>query len=150
MVNALAGSVFAGPVFITVRVPAGDSAVLAWDASPDPSVVGYRIYASTNKNDWRLLLSTTNLSATITNIFPPQWFAATAFDTNGLDSDFSNKLLLVQRDERITVTAEHAPDLEAVWVEYAMPIFTGTNVSGHDYFRTAAKRAIFWRTMSEP
>ena len=67
---------------------------LAWNASPDSSVAGYRVYwgaASTNYTN--SLNAGTNLTATVTNLVrgTKYYFAATAYASNGVESSFSNE-----------------------------------------------------------
>lgn len=67
---------------------------LAWDASPDASVTGYRIYygvASASYTNSATVGNVTN--ATVTGLVEgaTYFFAATAFDGAGLESDFSNE-----------------------------------------------------------
>jgi hypothetical protein len=69
------------------------SVTLAWDASPSPDVAGYRVYVGTNSQSLNRQLEVgQQLSATVpglvvgTNYF----FAVTAYDLIGLESDFSN------------------------------------------------------------
>jgi hypothetical protein len=72
---------------------------LAWNASPSANVTGYFLYAHTNAlTDTNFSYTIradagTNLTATIQNIASGQWyFAATARDTNGVESLLSNVL----------------------------------------------------------
>jgi hypothetical protein len=65
---------------------------LAWNASPSPGVVGYRIHFGTNGANYSFV---TNVGLTLTQTVvlphPGRWFfAATAVDHNGLESEFSN------------------------------------------------------------
>lgn len=76
------------------------SVTLAWDASPSPEVTGYRIYFGTNAGSYSFV---TNASLVLTQmvVLPHtgRWFfAATAVDANGLESDFSN---MVQWEARL-------------------------------------------------
>jgi len=65
---------------------------LAWDASPSPEVTAYRIYFGTNAGNYSFVTNA-SLVLTQTVLLPHsgRWFfAATAKDANGLESDFSN------------------------------------------------------------
>ncbi len=68
---------------------------LEWDASPDSSVVGYRVYygdqSGSYTNSFVVGPSTT---ATLTNLVPDvdYFFAATCYDADGAESPFSNEL----------------------------------------------------------
>ncbi len=67
---------------------------LAWDASPSPDVVGYRIYFGTNAGNYSYLINV-GLVRTQTVVLPHtgRWFfAATAVDANGMESPFSNQV----------------------------------------------------------
>ncbi len=76
-------------------VTATQNVSLAWDASPDPDVVGYFIYYGGAACDFTNRISVGNLtSATISNLVERRtyFFAATARNTSGLESDFSNEV----------------------------------------------------------
>jgi len=67
---------------------------LAWDASPSPGVVGYRIHFGTNVGNYSFVTNV-GLVQTQTVVVPHtgRWFfAATAADTNGMESPFSNQV----------------------------------------------------------
>src|SRR5882762_4373692 len=71
---------------------ASPSITLAWDPSPDPSVVGYKVYwgiASRNYTNSLSAGSATTLTVSNLVIGTPYFFAATAYDTNGIESDYS-------------------------------------------------------------
>lgn len=75
---------------------------LAWDASPSSGVASYRLYAHTNNlattslsNAVVKLSAGTNLTATVSNLVSGKWwFAATAVNALGIESDMSNVLLV--------------------------------------------------------
>jgi len=67
---------------------------LAWDASPSVGVTGYRLYYGTNSRSYGFV---TNAGPALTQAVrlphPGRWFfAATAYDANGLESVFSEEL----------------------------------------------------------
>jgi hypothetical protein len=66
---------------------------LAWDASPDPAVTGYRVYFGIAPEQYTNSVTTTATTVTISNLAPRTryYFAATAFDATGVESDFSNE-----------------------------------------------------------
>ena len=70
-----------------------ESVLLTWDASPSPGVGGYRIYYGTSSQVYGFA---TNAGPVLTQLLvlphPGRWFfAATAVDTNGMESAFSNE-----------------------------------------------------------
>ena len=94
---------------------------LQWSLSPDAAVTGYYLYAGTNS----LLASTnaplvklftgTNRTATVECTNATRWyFAATACDSNRVESDFSNEVTVqfVRPPASLyTLAVEHALDL---------------------------------------
>ena len=67
---------------------------LAWDPSPSADVVGYRLYWGTNSRSYPFV---TNAGLVLTQavVLPHRgrwFFAATAYSTNGLESDFSSEV----------------------------------------------------------
>jgi hypothetical protein len=67
---------------------------LAWDASPSPDVVGYRIHFGTNAGNYAFVTNV-GLVRTQAVVLPHtgRWFfAATAVDANGMESPFSNQV----------------------------------------------------------
>jgi hypothetical protein len=70
------------------------SVTLAWDPSPSPCVTGYLIYYGTNSRSYSFLTNA-GLVLTQTVVLPHlgRWFfAATAYDAQGLESDYSNEV----------------------------------------------------------
>jgi hypothetical protein len=86
-------SVVAQPFLVPTNPPA--YVVLGWDASPDPSVNGYRVYYGVGSRQYTnmVIVGNTN-TATVQNLVRGQkyYFAATATTSDGLESDFSNEI----------------------------------------------------------
>jgi hypothetical protein len=71
---------------------AAPSISLAWDPSPDPSVIGYKVYWGVATRNYTNSLSAGGATTlTISNLIAGRtyYFAATAYDTNGIESDYS-------------------------------------------------------------
>lgn len=84
-------------VFVLLLLfPAALSAVtLAWDPSTSPDIGGYRLYYGTNSRTYNVAIDvgnvTTNTVTTLaTNVL--YFFSVTAYNTVGLESDFSNEI----------------------------------------------------------
>lgn len=96
---------------------------LAWDASPSPDVISYRIHFGTNGANYTLVTNV-GLVRTQTVVLPHtgRWFfAATAVDANGLESPFSNQ---VEWDAKPT-----APVVQSeTWVRLTPVIERSTNL----------------------
>jgi len=106
---------------------------LAWDASPSPDVIGYRIYFGTNAGNYTFV---TNAGLVLTQrIALPhtgRWFfAATAMDTNGLESDFSNE---VQWEAKPVAPVVH----DETWVRLTPVIERSTNLVSWQNFEGEA------------
>lgn len=89
--------VVASLLFFALSLLAAPAAnvTLAWDASPDETVVGYRIYWGPATGNYTNSLTLSNvLTATLTNLTAgaTYYLAATAFDAEGLESVFSNEI----------------------------------------------------------
>jgi len=83
-----------GILFVTPISGFAASVTLAWDPSPDPQVVGYRVYygvATGNYTNSAPVGMVTTATLTGLVVGTKYYFAATAFDTNGVESIFSNE-----------------------------------------------------------
>ena len=79
---------------LTSLIASAASVTLAWDASPDASVTGYRIYYGPASGAYTNSATVGNVTnATLTNLKAGAiyYFAATAYDGAGLESAFSNE-----------------------------------------------------------
>lgn len=72
-------------------------ASLAWDRSPSPEVIGYRVYYGTNSGKYSssMLVGNTTNAILLGLSLSYRWFiAATAYDAIGSESDFSNEIFV--------------------------------------------------------
>ncbi len=72
------------------------SVTLAWDPSPDASVVAYKVYYGPTSRSYTNSLQVGNVTnASIVGLIEgaTYYFGATALDSSGLESDFSNETL---------------------------------------------------------
>ena len=81
-------------VLLWAAAAGAEQLTLAWDASASAAVAGYRVYYGTNAGSYAY---ETNAGPVLTQavVLPHggRWFfAATAYDTHGLESDFSNEV----------------------------------------------------------
>ena len=68
---------------------------LAWDPSPDPTVVGYELYQGVESLTYTSMVDVGNAdTTTITGLIPgaTYFFAVTAYDSTGLESTFSGEI----------------------------------------------------------
>jgi hypothetical protein len=87
------------PVTFTVTLPpttnSGTTVSLSWNPSTSTNVVGYKIYMGTTSGVYSSSSSVGNVTTfTVTNLAfgTTYYFAVTDYDTNGLESDFSNEV----------------------------------------------------------
>lgn len=109
-------------VFCAAMVHA-EQVTLAWDASPSPEVTNYRIYFGTSTRSYSFVTNT-GLVRTQAVVLPHagRWFfAATAMDANGLESDFSNEVQWEAKPAPPTVRGE-------TWVRLTPVIERSTNL----------------------
>jgi hypothetical protein len=74
---------------------AAPSITLAWDPSADPSVAGYKVYYGVASRNYTNSVSAGSATTvTISNLVvgTTYYFAATAYDTNGIESDYSSEV----------------------------------------------------------
>jgi len=81
---------------VTVTVANSNGQVtVAWDASPDPNVVGYKVYVGTTSGVYSVsVVDVGNVTTyTVTGLQPGTvYVATTAYDQSGLESGFSNEV----------------------------------------------------------
>jgi hypothetical protein len=67
---------------------------LAWDPSVSPNIAGYRVYFGNGSHTYGNPITIGNQTTyTVTGLTNGNYyFAVTAFDTNGVESDFSNEI----------------------------------------------------------
>jgi hypothetical protein len=119
---------------------------LTWDASASSAVAGYRLYYGTNTRSYQFVTNA-GLMLTQSVALPHRgrwFFAATAYDTNGLESDFSNE---------VSWESKPAPPVMAgqTWVRVTPVFERSTNqvawerVTGEASWFPATNRAEFFR-----
>lgn len=75
-----------------IQATSGPAVALAWDASTDPTVTGYKVYYGTaSRNYTNIVAAGSATSATISNLASGMtyYFAATTYTVDGLESDYS-------------------------------------------------------------
>ncbi len=133
-------------VAVCAGIAGAEQVTLVWDASPSAGIAGYRVYWGTNS---RAYCCVTNAGLVLTQsvvlLHRGRWFfAATAYDTNGLESDFSNEVSWESKPVAPVMGGE-------TWVRLA-PVFgrstnlvTWGSVTGQATWFPATNRAEFFR-----
>lgn len=90
--------VFAAILFVCVSVSHAASVTLFWDASTGPNVASYTLRYGTSSRSYPNTLNVGNtLTASVTNLTPgtTYYFAVTARNTSGVDSDPSSEVIFL-------------------------------------------------------
>jgi hypothetical protein len=90
----------------SANAPAQNAVTLAWDANTEADLGGYKIYYGTSRGTYPFIVDAGNVTTqTVTNLQESvtYYFSATAYNTAGLESDFSTEI-----SHTITVPARAA------------------------------------------
>lgn len=83
-------------IAITINSFAGE-VTLIWDANTEPDLLGYKVYYSIEPGVYNIFTNVGNITEyTITDLRDDvfNYFVVTAYDTEGLESDYSNMVYL--------------------------------------------------------
>jgi hypothetical protein len=120
---------------------ATQTVLLSWDASPDPSVVGYNVYYGTGSGNYTNIVNVGGASfTTIPGIVEGKtyYFAVTAFDLFGQESVFSNE---------VNYTGVIQPAVVSISVVNGVVSLTGTGSTGHVYEIQATTNFVLWQVI---
>lgn len=80
----------------TALVAVAAQVTLVWDPNSETDLAGYRIYRGTNTGQYDTFFEVhTNLAIAKALLGHTNFFVATAYDTEGLESEFSNEVFVV-------------------------------------------------------
>ena len=122
------------------------SVTLAWDASPSAAVAGYRVYYGTNSRAYSYVTNAgLALNQSLALPYRARWFfAATAYDSNGLESDYSNEVEWEWRPEAPVMQGEPMIRLSPV-IERSTNQVDWSSLTGAPTYLSATNRAEFFR-----
>jgi len=118
---------------------------LAWDSSPGTNVITqYKVYwGSATRTYTNAVNAGTNLTAIITNLIagPTYYFAATATDQYGLESDYSDEVSWTWTPPTNVVTVTVAVETNnrptGIWSSWCtLPMTVATNPTAPIYYRS--------------
>jgi hypothetical protein len=125
------------PPLPAAPAPARVSVTLAWDPSPSPGVTRYRVYWGPSKGRYTNYVETPLRALTIPGLMLPQYFAATALSTNGLESEYSAEVggrpvWVVWAEARTNLVSGSG---WARWTELAEAVVERSRLPGELYLR---------------
>lgn len=86
---------------VVVTNPAPNTVTLGWDASSSSDVSGYNVYAGSNSHSYiRIIPAGYSFLANVSNIYNTNFFAATAYNTNGIESGYSSEISYIRPPTR--------------------------------------------------
>lgn len=101
------------------------SVILEWDANSETNLAGYIVYVGKFPRKYTQTFTNwggTNTTITITNLYGTNFFAVTAFDTDGLESEYSDEVWTVIKPRpptgvrfAPTLTVQSAPSVLGPW-----------------------------------
>ena len=126
------------PPLPSAPMPATTSVTLVWDRSPDTNVVRYRVYWGPSQRTYTNYLETPQTSATIAGLRLPQYFAATAVSSNGLESEFGAEVggepvVVVQALARTNLTSGDWTQ----WTQWTPAVVRRAELPGSLYLKLA-------------
>ena len=130
-----------------VNLARGETVTVVWSASPSASVAGYRIYWGARS---RAYCCVTNAGLVLTQaVVLPQagrwFFAATAYDTSGLESAWSNEVEWESKPAAPTLHGEAIVRLTPV-IERSTNLVHWMSTPGAAMFVEATNAVEFFRT----
>ena len=121
------------------------SVTLAWNGSSSPGVTGYRVHFGTNSRSYAFVTNA-GLAQTQTVLLPRagRWFfAATAYDGQGLESDYSNEVEWEARPGSPVLQGEPWVRLSPV-IERSTNLVSWVNTTGAPTFFAATNGMEFF------
>jgi fibronectin type III domain protein len=121
---------------------AGESVAFAWSPNSEPEVAGYKIYYGVASRTYTQVFDAGNgTTATISNLVPgtTYYFALTAYNTLGLESDFTGELVYSVPMRLAPLQIRIAPPRQTV--------LTVTGTVGHTYDIEASADLMSWTTI---
>jgi hypothetical protein len=123
--------------FISASAAAASSVTLGWDPSTSTNVAGYKVYygpASGNYTNSVTAAASSATTATVSNLVAgaTYYFAATAYDTSNLESEFSNEVVYTNAGSAPPSVALTSPANGAIYTEPAtISLTAAVNTNGH-------------------
>ena len=133
-------------MLVSAAAAGAERLTLAWDPSPSAAVSGYRLYYGTNTRSYQFVTNAgLVLTQSVVLAHRGRWFfAATAYSTNGLESDFSSEVSWEYRPLPPAMSGETWVRLTPVFGQ-STNLATWGSVTGEATWFPATNRAEFFR-----
>ncbi len=82
-------------LFLSAAVALAFGATLEWDPNPEANVAGYRVYIGSHTREYNTVIDVGLATQKLLESLEPErsyYFAVTAYDSDGLESDFSDEV----------------------------------------------------------
>ena len=92
----LGAGVFLGCLFFLMPCAVAGEVTLAWDRNTEPDVAGYKVYVGVESRTYdRVIEAGNETTCVVSGLYEGRtyYFAATAYNSNNLESDFSNEVV---------------------------------------------------------
>ena len=79
-------------ILVTTVAIGAVSVTVAWNPNPEPDIAGYKVYVGTNSDRYSTVVDAGNRTSQVISNLAAGWtyfFAASAYDTTGLESELS-------------------------------------------------------------
>ncbi len=105
----------------------GSSVTLEWDANSEPDVAGYKLHFGPASGSYPETFDAGNLTTATVAVVPgaTYYFTVTAYNTEGLESPFSNEVTFTA-PQLPELQVEHITPPEGTGLENGIPDVTGT------------------------
>jgi hypothetical protein len=109
----LGGVVFLACLFLLAPFAQAAQVTLAWDRNTEPDVAGYKVYVGVESRKYDRVIDAGNETSCVVSGLEEGWtyyFAATAYSSNNLESDFSNEVTTTLSPVNQAPSADAGPD----------------------------------------
>jgi hypothetical protein len=95
-------------------VSQGASYQLAWNSNPEPDIVAYKVHVGTSSRSYTRTYSVTSPSVSISDLpdAPAYYFAVTAVNSAGQESDFSSEVSTISPNTPVLTSTLSATSLQ--------------------------------------
>jgi hypothetical protein len=107
---------------------------LAWDSSVSPGIAGYKVYVGNSSGTYGAPITTGNqTSFTVTGLTSgTYYFAVTAFDSQGNESDFSNEVSQIIGSSAANCNLNGDASVDALDLQLLANVILGISTGSYD------------------